>query len=306
MQRPFCDQRARATELEMNPGRFLSGYSLEITARDLETLTAVRDGIAPQAAISITLLPGDEVEKVVQAAIAIRRLGFVPVPHISARRMRSTEELASFLGQLRDAVQIDRAFVIAGDLSRPRGPYEDALAVIRSGLLARHGIRRVGIAGYPEGHPQIPRERLSLAMKEKLAALMEAGHIAEIVTQFAFDADAVAAWVAHVRAADIHAPIRIGIAGPATAQSLLRYAARCGVAVSVKVMAKYGVPMTRLLSGGTPDLLVRRLSRLIDSQALGAVTAHLYPFGGLAKLTEWLASVSEAHQRVHEPASSQN
>jgi methylenetetrahydrofolate reductase (NADPH) len=290
----------------MTPVTLLSDYSLEITVRDVERLAAARGGIAPQTAVSITFLPGDAGEKVVAAAVAVRRLGFIPVPHVSARRMRSREELAKLLGDLRDEARIDRVFVIAGDSSHPLGPYEDALAVIRSGLLARYDIRQVGVAGYPQGHPQVPPESLSRAMKEKLAALTEAGHVAEIVTQFAFDADAVAAWVARLRADGVDTAIRLGVAGPATVQSLLRYAARCGVGVSAKVLGKYGVSIARLLSAATPDLMLSRLGELIDSEAVGRVKVHLYPFGGLDKLTEWLAAIAAAGGRAHGRAPAQD
>src|SRR5487761_189611 len=290
----------------MTPGELLSDYSLEVTVRDVERLAAARDGIAPRTTVSITFLPGDAAEKVAAAAAAVRRLGFTPVPHISARGTRSTEELAEFLGDLRDAARIDRVFVIAGDSSQPLGPYEDALAVIRSGLLARCGVRQVGIAGYPLGHPQVPPESLSRAMKEKLAALTEAGHAAEIVTQFAFDADAVAAWVARLRADGVDTPIRLGGAGPATVQSLLRYAARCGVGVSAKILAKYGVSIKRLLSAATPDLMLWSLGKLIDSDAAGRVKLHLYPFGGLEKLTEWLAAIAAAGGEVRGRAPAQD
>lgn len=289
----------------MTPGELLSDYSLEITARDVERLAAARDRIAPRTAVSITFLPGDTGERVVEAAVSVRRSGFIPVPHISARRMSSAEELARLLSELRDAARIDRVFVIAGDSSRPLGPYEDALAVIRSGLLARYGIRQVGIAGYPQGHPQVAPERLSLAMKEKLAALTEAGHAAEIVTQFAFDADDVAGWVSRIRADGVDTPVRLGVAGPATVQSLLRYAARCGVGASAKVFGKYGVSITRLLSAATPDLMLWRLGEWIDSEAVGGVKAHLYPFGGLEKLTEWLAAIAAAGKRPPGRASAQ-
>ncbi len=287
----------------MTAAELLNGYSLEVTSRDLERLDAAHPGIAPGTAISIAFLSGDKAEQTAQAAVAIRRLGFIPVPHIPARRMESTEALARVLGSLRDAAQVDRVLVIAGDLSRPLGPYEDALAVIRSGLLARYGIRRVGITGYPEGHPKIHPEGLSRVMKEKLAALTSAGHEAEITTQFTFDADAVAKWAARIRAEGVDVPIRLGVAGPANVQSLLRFAGKCGVAVSINALRKYGASASRLLSTGTPDVMLRELGRLIESEALGPVKIHLYPFGGLAKVIEWLAGIEQSGRRMSRPPS---
>ena len=99
----------------------------------------------------------------------------MPVPHISARRLKSQTELEEFLAALQTEAAIDRAFVVAGDPPQPEGPYADALAVIRSGLLGKYGVTRVGISGYPEGHPEIGSDKLWQAKREKLAAISDRG-----------------------------------------------------------------------------------------------------------------------------------
>ena len=91
----------------MNSGLLLAEYSLEITIRDFERLSAARDDIGPNAAISIVFLPGDEKRKLVAAA-AVRCVGVVSEAHISARRMTSNEKLARVLEDLRHVTQIDR------------------------------------------------------------------------------------------------------------------------------------------------------------------------------------------------------
>jgi methylenetetrahydrofolate reductase (NADH) len=72
-------------------------------------------------------------------------MGFVPVPHLAARRLGSVAGLAA----LREAT--DQLFVVGGDPVVARGPFPDALALIRSGLLARQGFRAIGLPGYPSG-----------------------------------------------------------------------------------------------------------------------------------------------------------
>jgi len=117
----------------------LEGYSLEVTAKDAKSLREVSDEIPPKTAISVTFLPGEEMEARVAAARLVRSLGFEPVPHISARRLRSSEELKEYLMRLHEAAAINRVFAIAGDLSAPLGPYDDALAIIQSAeLLESH------------------------------------------------------------------------------------------------------------------------------------------------------------------------
>jgi methylenetetrahydrofolate reductase (NADPH) len=283
----------------MRDRRFLSDYSLEITASDIGRLGDARERLAPGANVFIPYLPGDNLDKLATTAERVRLIGLTPVPHISARRIKSRSELERFLARLHDTAITDRVFVIAGDLSAPIGPYEDALAVIRSGLFAKFGVRQVGIGGYPEGHPQINNDILSRAMMDKLSVIAAEGQVGEIVTQFSFDADNVLDWLARLRSDHIEAPVRIGIPGPANVQSLLRFAARCGVAASTKVMAKYGVSIARLLSTATPDLLVKNLAAHFDPAEHGIVKAHLYTFGGVGAAASWAA----AHEESIEAAS---
>lgn len=227
-------------------------------------------------------------------AARLRQLGFIPVPHISARRLKSEVELESFLDALRREAGIDHAFIVAGDPPQPLGPYEDALAVIRSGLLAKYGIRRVGISGYPEGHSDIGNEKLWQAKRDKQAAIEDQGHDFAIVTQFGFDADPILRWLEEVRKAGVHALVRVGVPGPASVQTLLRYAARCGVGASAKVMSKYGVSITRLLTTAGPDALIKDLARGFDPARHGHVLLHFYPFGGLRTTAEWVRDFRRA------------
>ncbi len=154
----------------------LDNYSIEMTAKDVPHLEAAADVIPQGTKIPVTFLPGEDFPMRIAAARRVRELGFIPIPHISARRLKSQEELESFLAGLQSEVGTDHAFVVAGDPPQPLGPIEDALAIIRTGLLAKYGIRRVGISGYPEGHRDIGNEKLWQAKREKQAAILERGH----------------------------------------------------------------------------------------------------------------------------------
>src|SRR3954470_5949887 len=129
-------------ELEASRPRcaLLGNYSIEMTARDIAQLEEAADLIPPGTRIPITFLPGETFEMRIAAAKRVRELGFLPIPHISARRLRSKQELEDFLCGLHKDVGTDHAFVVAGDPAQPMGPYEDALAIIQSGLLAKYGI----------------------------------------------------------------------------------------------------------------------------------------------------------------------
>jgi methylenetetrahydrofolate reductase (NADPH) len=153
-------------------------------------------------------------------------------------------------------------------------------------------VRNVGIAGYPEGHPDFSAEKLWQALRDKHMALTDLGHSYDILTQFGFDAKPVLEWLARLRDTGITAPVRVGVPGPATVKTLLRFAARCGVGASASVMAKYGVSITRLLNTAGPDALITELAGSIDPARHGEVALHLYPFGGLARTARWARDFS--------------
>jgi methylenetetrahydrofolate reductase (NADPH) len=266
----------------------LDRYSIEMTAKDVPHLEEAADLIPKGTKIPVTFLPGETFEMRIAAAKRVRDLGFLPIPHISARRLQSQEELEGFLAGLQREVGTDHAFVVAGDPPQPMGPYEDALSIIRSGLLAKYGIKRVGISGYPEGHPDIGNDKLWKASLDKQTAILERGHDFAVVTQFAFDADPVLKWLEELRKTGIQALVRVGVPGPATVKRLLSFASRCGVTASTKVMKKYGLSLTKLLSTAGPDQLIEDYALKLDPVRHGDVLLHLYPFGGLRATAEWV------------------
>jgi len=270
------------------PAELLNDFSLEITAKDGDKFREAASLIPPGTQVSVTFLPGEEFDMRVATVKLVKQLGFVPMPHLSARRLQSQAQLENYLGRLSDEVGIDRVFVIAGDPPRPEGPYEDALAIIKSGLLANYGVKHVGISGYPEGHPDIPNPKLRQAMLDKHAALKELGLDYSIMTQFGFDANPVFTWLEHIRADGIVAPVRIGVPGPTSVKTLLRFAARCGVGASASVMKKYGFSITQLLTTAGPDRLVEEMAATYDPELHGKMLLHFYPFGGLTKAAQWV------------------
>src|SRR5512139_637484 len=275
-------------DAKTNLRKLLTDFSLEMTAKDVERLELAAPTIPQGTRISVTFLPGEEFPARVKAAAAVKRLGFVPVPHISARRIKSEAELEGFLNDLATEVAMEDCFVIAGDPPQPEGPYEDALAVIRSGKLQKYGIRHVGISGYPEGHSEIPTDKLWQALRDKKKVLDDQGLAYSVMTQFGFDAEPVLTWLEQVKREGVDVPIRIGVAGPASIKTLLGYAKRCGVGVSTKVVAKYGMSITQLIGSAGPDSIINEMALGLDPAVHGDVYLHFYPFGGLPKTAEWI------------------
>ncbi|MER5434110.1 methylenetetrahydrofolate reductase [Streptomyces sp. NPDC002588] len=267
----------------------LDDFSLEMTGKDVPKLEEARDSIPPGTRINVTFLANENLQMRLAASRAVKRLGFVPVPHLSARRLGSQAEFEEFLAALRADGTCDNVFTVGGDPTRPEGPYEDSLALIESGLLQEYGVRQVGISGYPEGHPAISGDALWAALRNKSAALAAQELDGAVITQFGFDVDPVLAWIEQVRDHGITLPVRIGVPGPAGVRRLMSYAARFGVGTSASIARKYGLSITNLMGTAGPDRFLRALAEGYDRDRHGEIRIHFYTFGGLLATSEWIA-----------------
>ena len=263
------------------------GYSLEMTAKDIASLREAAPMITPGTPVAVTFLPGEEPCARVEAAKAVRDLGFEPMPHFSARRILSAEAFESYLQAVVREAGVKRCFVIAGDPPQPEGPFSDSSAMLATGAFERAGVQAIGIGGHPEGHPNMTEAQCWEVLASKCADIERRGMEPLIVTQFAFDSDRLLAWLKELRARGLQAPVRLGVPGPAGIKTLLRFASRCGVGASASVMAKYGLSITNLLGSAGPDKLVDAIAAGLGPEH-GKVRLHFYPFGGMKRTVEWI------------------
>ena len=266
----------------------MQDFSLEMTGKDVEALREAAPAIPAGTRINVTFLGNEDLDMRVTAAKAVKELGFIPVPHISARRLRSEDELKEFLQALADVDAIKHVFAVGGDPAEPMGPYGSSLEMLQSGIFPDFGVEDVSIAGYPEGHPDISDEVLARELKGKVEVLEEQNLSGVILTQFGFDIDPVAKWLNELAEQNISIPIRIGVPGPAGIKRLLGYAKRFGVASSAGIVKKYGFSLTNLMGNAGPDKFLRNLAdEAAASNYPGTVGVHFYTFGGMAKTAEW-------------------
>ncbi|MCS3748416.1 methylenetetrahydrofolate reductase (NADPH) [Xanthomonas arboricola] len=272
-------------------------YSLEIGATDIAGLTAAAPRIMRGSTIAIPYLPNQDDDARLAAARRVHTLGFQPMPHLSARRIASREELHTFVRRAVDEAGVERCLVIAGDPPAPRGPFADSLSLIATGIFKRCGIRTIAVAGHPDGHPDMPAADQWDVLERKCRSIAERGMTPLIVTQFAFDADLVLAWLQALRARGIEHRVRVGVPGPAGVAVLARYAARCGVGACASMLSKYGISLGKLLGTAGPDRFVDRLATGL-TEAHGDVSLHFYPFGGIAQTIAWVEHYRSSTARV--------
>ena len=73
-----------------------------MTGKDVEALREAAPFIPQGTRINVTFLGNEDLQMRVTAAKAVKELGLIPVPHISARRLQSEDELKEFLQALAD------------------------------------------------------------------------------------------------------------------------------------------------------------------------------------------------------------
>jgi methylenetetrahydrofolate reductase (NADPH) len=227
---------------------------------------------------------GGDYRPLVATATAAPPRRLEPVPHVAARNLKNRGAHDDFVKRAAGEAAVTRMLLIAGDRPAPKGPFASSADLLATGAFERNGIRAIGIAGHPEGHPSVPLPELAAALATKQGLALAAGLDLFVVTQFAFDARPILTGLAAMRHAGIAAPVRIGVAGPAhlaTPSSGLRSPAG-------------SVPSLRMLRDcrEASDGSRRRRSRRAGSTGCrrsaampghGVTDLHFFPFGGLRR-----------------------
>ena len=231
------------------------------------------------------------------ALVALREVGLEPVPHLAVRRIRSPAEARSFLERATREAGVTKVLLIGGDDPQPRGPYEGGAALLREGVLAQCGVREVGIAGYPEGHPRIPGAILERALREKLALAAEQGLGTYMVTQFSFAPARVVEYCTSMAREFPALPIYVGLAGPTDPRTLLRFAQRCGVSAALRALKDQGMAIARLVTHTDPGEQLAAVAHYsLAHAASNVVGVHLFSFGGATRAAAWIREVIATHE----------
>jgi methylenetetrahydrofolate reductase (NADPH) len=277
---------ARSTAL------FLRKASIEITPKQIEKLPLLTANLPQGTQVFIALIDPKEVEAQLNAAAALHSAGFEPIPHIPARFVIDEDDLKHRVAALAH-VGVKTILALGGGAPEPIGKFHAAIQLMETGAFEANGITRIGIAGHPEGNSDIVKKMGDAALidtlLEKQQWLKDKNMAGFIATQFLFDATPLAFWATHLREEGIDLPLHVGVPGPASIKTLVRYAALCGVGNSARFIRKQALNITKLLTVSTPDEFVDQLATLhFDKPQLGIAAAHLYPFGGFDKLFDWM------------------
>jgi methylenetetrahydrofolate reductase (NADPH) len=238
------------------------------------------------ATITVTASPKQGLDRTLDVSAALAARGFRVVPHLAARMVTGRGHLERLVRRAEGAGLHD-VFVVGGDADPPAGVYADAGDLLEELAGLPHPFARIGIGGYPEGHPLIGDDRLLEALRRKQPF---ASHL---VTQLCFDADALAAWVARVREAGIDLPVVAGLPGVVERRKLAEISLKAGVGASLSYLRKHGRQIVTLARARRydPTPLARAVAVHAADPALDIAGAHLFTFNQVEPTRDWVARV---------------
>jgi methylenetetrahydrofolate reductase (NADPH) len=268
-----------------------AGASFELSPRDHAAIDQCRDLLSPGTSVYVSYVPGDTYHASVAAAVRLARSGFRPVPHVAARYLASFTQLHDYLARASGEAGVGEMLVVAGDVDRPLGSFQTSQQILQTGLFQKHGVTRIGLAGYPEGHPKIGNAALDDALRAKLAVARRSGLSPYIVTQFCFEAPPIIQWLGRLADDLADVPVVVGLAGPASIATLAKFAVRCGIGNSIKTLVRGQTSVARLLVEAGPEQIVCGLARAVRN-GTPIARLHFFTFGGVARTAKWSRAVA--------------
>ena len=225
---------------------------------DLSVLPKVKD-------VYITMLPGNDFREVAQKAKELVQSGFNAVPHFPARSIKNSKDLKDYVSMCKD-FGVKQALVIGGS-SEPIGDYHCSLQLLETGFFK--GLK-IGIAGHPEGSPDISDSDLEKAMKDKKP------FADYIVTQWLLNPDSINKFISKQSL-----PVHVGITGPLKISSLIKFANIVGAKNSINFIKSNAAKALDLLKPSDPNNLIEKVKSSTNN-------FHIYTFGGLKETNKWL------------------
>lgn len=252
----------------------------------LKNLEGQLEHIPKGASVSVTCSAAKGQQVTLDLTRRILDLGHMAVPHFSAR-LTEDEAAVRRLAEFCRTNGIQEMFLVGGDPVEPAGKYDGAVAFLRDFLGCDHGLRRIGITAYPDGHSLIDTATVHEALHAKQALLHEAGVPGFASTQMHFDVTAWKAWATAERSAGFDLPLHIGVPGVIDRAKLFTMGMRLGIGASMRYVQKNTGVLGRIFKPGgyDPMKLIGPLGKAADQLKIEGI--HLFTFNNIKPTAEW-------------------
>lgn len=273
-------------------GAFVEGYSIEVMPRTAAKVERFADLLPQGTRVYVAHIEGTTIDEMVATAKRIRDEGYPVMPHFPARYIADVATLETWVRRYADEAGVDEALVLAGGRAHPEGEFHSSMQLLESGVFDRHGFSRLHVAGHPEGNRDIDPDGGDAVVTDALRWKQDFSRRTDatmaLVTQFAFEADPIIDWIARIRDQGIELPVHVGVAGPAKLQTLIKFAASCGVGPSLSVLQKRARDVRKLVLPFEPTEVVRDLAaHAMRDPDTAPAQVHFFPLGGIKTCAEW-------------------
>lgn len=268
----------------------MQGYSIEVMPRTAQKVEDFRAILPAGTRVYIAHIDGTPIEEMTACAARLARDGFRVMPHFPARSIPDRATLADWIARYRGEAGVEEGLILAGGNRTPVGDFDSSMQLLESGLFG--DFTALHVAGHPEGNRDIDPDGSTKNVSEALAWKQKFSDASDaqmaLVTQFAFEAQPLIAWVEGLRAAGIDLPVRLGVAGPAKLQTLIRFAVACGVGPSIAVLQKRAMDVTKLMLPYEPGEVLAELAAYRAAHPdCGIDGIHMFPLGGIDASATW-------------------
>ncbi len=281
-----------ANDEKQNIIDLMRDFTIETTPGSAAKIADYREHLRPGTMVAVTFLPGSDFTDTIKVAKRLRDEGFEPAPHFAARSVPNHLAFEGYLERIVGEAGVKKVVALAGGVDKPLGPFGSSMALLETGLFDKHGITSIGVAGHPEGGPDISDADIAAALKWKNGFAERTDASVYVCTQFCFESAPIIAWDRKIQAEGNTLPIHLGVPGLATLKTLIQFAKSSGVGNSIRFLTKQARQVTRLLTVNAPDQLVRELAAYkAKDPKCGITHAHMYPLGGMRRSAAWSYAV---------------
>ena len=285
---------------QINIKNLLQSYSIETTPNVYAKYGKFLDLVPLEHSIYVTYLPDEDATRVIETSKKLTEEGYDVIPHLPARTIKNISDLENYIGAISEKAGCKKILVIGGG-GNQKGNIASSMDVLKTELLSKFNFKEVGLAGHPEGNPDISDEDMNQAIIEKNNFACNTDLKLYFATQFFFEASSLKSWEKKLNSLNNNLEIHAGIPGPATLKTLVAYASSCGIGNSIRFLSKQAMNITKLATNKTPDKLIADLADYKESNPSSKLTKlHFYAFGGIKKTSEWLHNITNSELEIND------
>lgn len=225
--------------------------SIEITTRNkISSNTGYNE-------VFITWLPNEDKDSVVSKVEEIYNLGYIPIPHIAAKKVKDREEAYELSNEL--SKYTTKVLIIGGG-GEKEGKYNTVEELVTTGAFDNFTI---GVGGFPEGNG-------NLSFEDGIQILRDKTKYADfVVTQWSLNRKSVQRFLD-----ESPLPVYLGVPNKCSTKQLVKFATVCGIKNSVKGIMSNPINLLRFLFGFKPNYIIDKFK---DHSNLKKI--HVYSFG---------------------------